>query len=271
VALSPNGRLLAIGATDNTARLFDLADRAQTASVRHFRRVRAVAFSGDNRVLVTGTDIGTCQIVDVASGVITSSCGSDADGAIEEITVNQDGTRIATVNEHHRVRLLDLRRGKPIAVPTRGAPASSVLLSRDGRRLATNVGVFDAATGHSIARFTASPGQSAVAFSRDERQVAVGSSDGSLRLFDADTGTEQARITVGGNVGAVRFDERGNLIAAASQVTSRAEVVVSRHLVHSEDVVADVCGRLTRNLTIEEWQRHVGTELPYRKTCPNLK
>ncbi len=36
-----------------------------------------------------------------------------------------------------------------------------------------------------------------------------------------------------------------------------------------EDVIAEACNRLPRNLTPDEWQRFIGTGQP-RKTCPNL-
>jgi hypothetical protein len=36
-----------------------------------------------------------------------------------------------------------------------------------------------------------------------------------------------------------------------------------------EDLIADACTRLPRNLTQEEWQQYVGAE-PCRPTCPNL-
>jgi hypothetical protein len=40
-------------------------------------------------------------------------------------------------------------------------------------------------------------------------------------------------------------------------------------LVWPEDLIAEACARLTRNLTQEEWERYLGDE-PYRKTCPDL-
>ena len=36
-----------------------------------------------------------------------------------------------------------------------------------------------------------------------------------------------------------------------------------------EDLIAEACARLPRNLTLEEWQRYIGDE-PYRPTCPDL-
>ena len=38
---------------------------------------------------------------------------------------------------------------------------------------------------------------------------------------------------------------------------------------NSEDLIKDACNRLTRNLSLEEWQQYLPNE-PYEKTCPNL-
>ena len=39
-----------------------------------------------------------------------------------------------------------------------------------------------------------------------------------------------------------------------------------RHLLRAEDLIAETCARLTRNLTAEEWKQYLG-DTPYRKTC----
>jgi hypothetical protein len=38
---------------------------------------------------------------------------------------------------------------------------------------------------------------------------------------------------------------------------------------NSRDLVTEVCARVDRNLTSQEWDRYLGTE-PYRLTCPDL-
>lgn len=37
----------------------------------------------------------------------------------------------------------------------------------------------------------------------------------------------------------------------------------------TDDLQAEACRRLTRNLTEDEWRQYLGDE-PYRKTCQNL-
>jgi len=38
----------------------------------------------------------------------------------------------------------------------------------------------------------------------------------------------------------------------------------------TEDLIADACSRVTRNLTLTEWQQYIGDALPYQAVCPNL-
>ena len=44
---------------------------------------------------------------------------------------------------------------------------------------------------------------------------------------------------------------------------------LQRHLLRAEDLIAETCVRLTRNLTAEEWKQYLA-DIPYRKTCPDL-
>ena len=38
----------------------------------------------------------------------------------------------------------------------------------------------------------------------------------------------------------------------------------------TKEVADSACRKVRRNLTLDEWHKFVGTELPYERTCPNL-
>ena len=50
-------------------------------------------------------------------------------------------------------------------------------------------------------------------------------------------------------------------------VVSFAGFQLKRHLWRAEDLIAEACARLDRNLTQAEWRQYLGDE-PYRETCP---
>ena len=104
----------------------------------------------------------------------------------------------------------------------------------------------------------------AVAFSPDGTRVAAGSSDRSARVFDAATGAELSRLDHEDSVLAVAFSPDGTRMATGSNDRSARIWCADR-----SQLIEQVAGRLTRNLTQQEWRRYFRDE-PYRKTREDL-
>ena len=63
MAFSPDGRTLATGGDDATIKLWNLASRQQTASLRgHTGPVNALAFSQDGKLLASCSGDGTARL-----------------------------------------------------------------------------------------------------------------------------------------------------------------------------------------------------------------
>jgi WD40 repeat protein len=68
LAFSPDGRILASGAQDDTTRVWDVATGRAIAILNHPLPVLAVAFSPDGRTLASGDAGGRVQFCTVSPG-----------------------------------------------------------------------------------------------------------------------------------------------------------------------------------------------------------
>ncbi|WP_448540620.1 WD40 repeat domain-containing protein, partial [Roseiflexus sp.] len=123
--------------------------------------------------------------------------------------------------------------------------------------------VWEATSGREVARLTHGDMVSAVAFGPDGQYVVSGSRDATVRVWEVISGREVARLTHNGSVFDVAFSLDGQYVVNAG-ASNTARVWWWR----PEDLIAEACRRLPRNLTPEEWRQYVGPEAPYHATCP---
>ena len=148
VAISPDGRCLLTGSTDQTARLWDAREgRFLRALKGHSGEVTSVVFSPDGRRVLTGSQDGTARLWDAETGeaLRTFPHGS----RVATVAFSSDGKRILSGGEGRggvldgTARLWDAETGEPLRT-LHGSRVASVAFSRDGTRILT--GGADAAT-----------------------------------------------------------------------------------------------------------------------------
>jgi WD40 repeat protein/DNA-binding SARP family transcriptional activator len=240
-AVSPDGRLFALGSQRGTVRLLDLRSaHVRRLAGRHDGSNLRMTFSPDSRTLVTSDDHGDVIVWDVERGAIREKFPAHT-GEVTGLAVSSDGRTLYSVASRPDARMmiwdlggdrrLDRRfdAGRPLAL--RDTAPKGLALSPDGRTLAVTqndgtVDLIDTRTLASQRRLRAQRGAAlAVDFSPDGRLLAVTGVGGQVSLRDAHTLRAAGQLKgMRDYAQALAFSPDGTLLAAGEG----AEVVKGR-------------------------------------------
>jgi WD40 repeat protein/DNA-binding SARP family transcriptional activator len=236
IALSPDQRTLAAGDPAGNVFLFDTRRRRRVATLRPGDGnswITQLAFSPDGSRLAIAHDTlrgNVVAVVDMRShrvvrrltpppGRFISALRYAEDGRIDAISVRTDPQRGAAL-----FLRFDARTGARLLgpVPISGSGWPPMLVTRDGRRMVTagdgEVAVRDVATLRLLKRFAARTPSDPEAYglSPDDRTLAIGDEDGSVRFLDLRTGARRrASGRHGAAVSAMAFAHDGRTLVTA--------------------------------------------------------
>lgn len=170
------------------------------------------------------------------------------------------------------IRVWNVRSGKQIESikPKRryGAGIKEMALSPGEDRIAIvhwngSVSIWDLNHIKELDRFTHEDQINDISFGFNDHVFATGGKDGTVRIWDLKTLKEIARLPHDDEVTAIAFDPKSDQLAIASGKNVRIWNW------QFKDLIDEVCARIPRNFTIQEWKLYMDDE-PYRPTCPNL-
>jgi len=273
VAFSPDGRWIISGGAnqDHTARVWDAYTGIEIARVTHDDWVAEVAFNPDGQWVVSAGG-NTAWVWEARTGNIIAS--TTHDDRVSDVNFSPDGRWIVSQDGVGNGRVWEAATGAeifriPEPIDVGGySTSNSAVFSPDGSLivLVTYPGivrVWDMVKGANIIYVIQDAYIKSAAFSPDGRWLVLGDSKGVVQVWEITTGVEVARVTHHSSISEVVFSPDGDQIISIDSNIARVWAW------QPEDIIAELCARLPRNFTQEEWMQFFG-DVPYHQTCPNL-
>jgi WD40 repeat protein len=189
-------------------------------------------FSPDGRFFAIVTGRNKAEVFETATGHSVAECRHE--GAVTAIAFNRTGTLLATGGEDNMVRSWAWPGGRP-----------SRHFEHEG-----------------ALRY--------VGFSAGDKYLATATEDNSAMVWNLSTGRLLQRIGYR-KEGEEAPEDIGQPVFSADfrHLVFASGTTLNAWLWKPEDLVADACSSLTRNLTPKEWGSYSKSER-YEKTCPDL-
>ena len=232
-SFSPDGTRLATTSFDGTGRLWEVETGKHLATLHHDSQSNTVNFSPDGKHIAYAS-FGVGGIWELESGKQLATL-SNHEAQVSAIRFSPDSQRITTINEHLRTGgTWIVESGKRIAQINLGDwDGNAVSISLDGTRIATTsrdgtVEIWDVERGKQLATLNieswidnrvSDPLRWVhdVSFSPDGKLVAIGSRDGTGKVWEVESRKLLAILSHEDNVLKVRFSPDGKRIATTSE------------------------------------------------------
>jgi WD40 repeat protein len=287
VAFNPNGNLLVWSHQKNEGypkddyhcKLWNIDTREIYLKLTGYECVNPIAFSSDNKILVTSYASGNISSVKVWNIETNKFIGELND--VRNFTLSPDGKTIALSSDSYNgVKLWNIDTMKSISEPLASSQEIVLLaFSPDANILAlanknNNIILWNVKTGKAIGKplFTHNNKIKRMIFSPDGKILASlddSTANSNVILWDVETGTQLGEpfvVNAGfeGMYSIINFSPDGNTLIFIGSNGS-----VKLWDVNPKSWTKKACAIVNRNFSQEEWQKYMGNR-PHEKTCPNL-
>lgn len=269
MAISPNGKWLAIGASNNYIQIYDLTTYEMIRKVEaHSSEIWHLQFLNNSNLLSSGSDL-TIRLISIEEGsvktIISTPSISKAFVPIRnELIVGTDEGKaiVYDLNSNQRLSVLVEKKNDPVSV---------LALSSDMNMVAAG---FESGTIQLIildkdsTRFQTLPGHTAkvadIKFSTDGAYLISGGYDRRSFLWNLNDLNRQP----------IKWDDSESFVLSVCMTTDNDRILTGqlnktiKWYERDMDLYAkQICGFVDRNLTSMEWASFVGNQYTYVETC----
>ena len=228
---SPDGKALYSSGADSTIYKWKMSSGEKTKMDRSTSRCRSIDLSKDGKSLAVGSEAGVVSIIDVNTNAKKDIYRTEKTG-IYSLAFNNKGNHVAIGDRSGAVIIYDIENDKEVA-----------------NHAAHSARIND------------------MEFSPDDRMLATASYDGNVLLWETANYNEEPIKMDDHNtwVLSLTFSPDGNKLIAGC-----IDKLVRIWPTNSEIMAKNLCDKLERNMTQDEWNRFVAEDIDYEKTCEGL-
>ncbi|MGH1483908.1 MAG: adenylate/guanylate cyclase domain-containing protein [Geminicoccales bacterium] len=279
-------RLLSASWQDNSVRLWNLGQSTPTfTALPTPKSVKpSAAYYSPDGETVAATGHGGVFAWDIAEPDAPAKVLLPSDFYMTELAFSPSSKLLAVSGLGPAIYLKDLTRPDNPAFELLGHGGEhgtwSVAFSPNGERLASGgasdstVRLWDpgAPDAPSIVLGRHDAEVTRVRFSPDGKQLASISQDRSVRLWNTEDPDSLPIVLSGhkGDVWGLAYRQDGRYLVTGAESIMIWDLTHPLNSSTTEEIAGKVCQKVWRNLTLDEWHKFVGTEIPYERTCPNL-
>lgn len=283
LVFSPNEKYLVTGGDDLVTNMLDL-NSGSNAAFNNSRRVVSIAFSPDSKFFATADGNAGVHVREISNEGAPSrallATNFILDGTAYSFALSPEGRYLAAVSYTGTAfTIWEVKSGKMLSKYEHGDTIQALAFSPDGKYLIVGGDHGKICAWDVSAAVLGTPKYQSidggldvykVAFSPDGKYLTAVGNGNVVRLWAVDEEFKEVGLLIhDGNVNDIAFSADGKFVATAGS-DSRVRVWYMNRPLGADLSSDEPCARLTRNLTIEEWESNMPASVPYRRTCTEL-
>jgi WD40 repeat protein len=275
LAVSPDASWLACGSSNSSIKMIPLKGNTGGYEMTgHKGGIKSLIFSYDGKYLYSAAIDGKVLKWDIAAK--TSINVATGSMEITSIDISSNGNYLAGLSTDGKVVVWNQKqKSENFRIETAGKNIKVVRFNPDNNLLAIGdadgtLELWDINLRKKISEVKAHEGQiNDIQFNTALKQMATSGNDKKLKIYNISDPSDltQPPVTLADNEGFVlvmKFSPDGQMIVSGE--SGGGKNIISRPS-NADNMVADICNQLTRNMTQDEWNVYVARDIPLEKTC----